>query len=126
MNTTPRIGDGDSPINSPLLTRVEAAAYLRRSVRHIDNLRKRGELQATLDGSCVCYLKSVLDDYIRRHTESAKGPADKDSELNTAKPNPQSPESGGRHAQDKDRDQERDGSEPDERYRTRHPPRDAA
>jgi len=124
MNAHAPVDDSNTPLDSPLLSRAEAAKYLRCSERHIDNLRKRGELLATLNGSRVQYQKSVLDDYIRRHTEAAKGPSEKDSDLKSTKSNSQNPESRGPHAQDQD--QERDGSESDERDRTRQPPRDAA
>ncbi|MFU8828508.1 MAG: helix-turn-helix domain-containing protein [Phycisphaerales bacterium] len=131
MHTTSGLDDDKSPIDkspivSPLLTRAEAAEYLRCSPRHIDNLRTAGELQATLSGSRVYYQKSVLDDYIRRQTEPANGRAGIDNELSTTEPDSHTPESRGRLAQNQDRDPQQDGSDSDERDRTRQLPRDAA
>lgn len=56
--------------NHPILhTRTEAAKILRCSLRHIDHLRQRGELRATVVGARVLFLDSELQRFIAAATE---------------------------------------------------------
>ena len=63
----------NSTIKSPLLSRPQAAEYLGIKDRHLDNLRKDGDLRATTFRSRILYRKDVLDAYIEAHTERPKG-----------------------------------------------------
>ena len=54
---------------SPLLTRQEAADFLRITTRTLDELRKRSEIDATTIARRVLYRRETLDRYIERQTE---------------------------------------------------------
>ena len=54
-------------MNSPLLTREEAAQFLRISLRKLDDLASKGKIQyAKLDGR-VLYREQDLVEYIERN-----------------------------------------------------------
>jgi excisionase family DNA binding protein len=59
--------------SSPLTDTAGAAEYLGTSVRHIRELRHRGELDYVKVGSLVRYLYADLDAWIaeRRHSRDA-------------------------------------------------------
>jgi excisionase family DNA binding protein len=59
----------DRTPSSPLLTRQEAARYLRISKRTLDTAEAEGELRAIRVRGRVLYHRDALDAYIRRCAE---------------------------------------------------------
>jgi excisionase family DNA binding protein len=53
-------------IETPYMTRNEAAAYLRVSVRTLDSRIKEGRVQAYRIGHSVLLLQKDLDEYVQR------------------------------------------------------------
>ena len=51
-------------VESPLFTQDEAAAYLRRSVRGLYDLRKAGKIRFVRDGGKIKYTQAALDGFI--------------------------------------------------------------
>lgn len=61
----------EQPSDSQLLTREEAADYLRISVRTLDDMEEAGEIQAVRIRGRVLYHRETLDAYIQRQSRSA-------------------------------------------------------
>lgn len=53
-------------MQSPWMTRDEAAAYLRRGVRTIDKLREKGRLRPYYFDGRPCYSASDLDAMVKQ------------------------------------------------------------
>jgi excisionase family DNA binding protein len=56
--------------DSPYLTKSESAAYLRRSLRKIDDFVRDGHLQPAKIDRKLLFKKSHLDQFVEKHRSS--------------------------------------------------------
>ncbi len=65
--------DTGTPMDSPLLTRQEAADFLRLSVSQLDTLARRGEIRRVKFGegprARVLYRREDLETYVDAHIQ---------------------------------------------------------
>jgi|TARA_R110002020_G_scaffold109123_2_gene252628 excisionase family DNA binding protein len=66
--STLKEADYESIASRYFLNRKQASVYIGVSVRHMDNLVKRGEITYSKCGSRIIIRRDHLDDYVQRNT----------------------------------------------------------